>query len=205
MIKNIIQDNFDLLNFKINESVVVSPDKNTWAFCLCLCLIDLKFLFKMGTSKDRLSKLDFIEQQLILALQNSGQAFNELSKDKPSLKSVETTTTQFMKTLEGIENEISKQINYLTQVSPGQAHEGSSYASQKVLHMAWHRLEHARTKLNELERLKATHQLQLQQYQGLIQSSLQSHHQQQLQQPQFQTQQIPHQQPPTAAPSQQLY
>lgn len=172
----------------------------------------------MGTSKDRLSKLDFIEQQLILALQNSGQAFNELSKDKPSLKSVETTTTQFMKTLEGIETEISKQINYLTQVSTGQAHEGSSYASQKVLHMAWHRLEHARTKLNELERLKATHQIQLQQYQGLIQSTLQLHHQQQqqqlqqqqqqqqpqqLQQPQFQTQQIPHQQQTTPAPSQQ--
>lgn len=36
----------------------------------------------------------------------------------------------------------------------GQAHEGSSYASQKVLQMAWHRSEHARSKVLELERNK---------------------------------------------------
>lgn len=36
----------------------------------------------------------------------------------------------------------------------GQAHEGSSYASQKVLQMAWHRSEHARSKVMELERNK---------------------------------------------------
>ena len=34
----------------------------------------------------------------------------------------------------------------------GQLHEGSSYASQKVLQMAWHRLEHARSRVAELER-----------------------------------------------------
>jgi len=36
----------------------------------------------------------------------------------------------------------------------GQAHEGSSYAAQKTLQMAWHRSEHARSKVNELERTK---------------------------------------------------
>lgn len=36
----------------------------------------------------------------------------------------------------------------------GQPHEGSGYASQKVLQMAWHRLEHLRSRVNELERLK---------------------------------------------------
>jgi len=36
----------------------------------------------------------------------------------------------------------------------GQPHEGSGYASQKVLQMAWHRLEHARSRVNELERIK---------------------------------------------------
>lgn len=39
----------------------------------------------------------------------------------------------------------------------GQPHEGSGYASQKVLQMAWHRLEHARSRVNELERLKNKH------------------------------------------------
>lgn len=36
----------------------------------------------------------------------------------------------------------------------GQPHEGSIYASQKVLQMAWHRLEHVRSRLNELEKNK---------------------------------------------------
>jgi mediator of RNA polymerase II transcription subunit 11 len=39
----------------------------------------------------------------------------------------------------------------------GQPHEGSGYASQKVLQMAWHRLEHARSRVNELERIKTKH------------------------------------------------
>ena len=36
----------------------------------------------------------------------------------------------------------------------GQPHEGSSYAAQKDLQMAFHRLEHVRSRLNELERMK---------------------------------------------------
>ncbi|CAG2100627.1 unnamed protein product, partial [Medioppia subpectinata] len=75
-------------------------------------------------------------------------------------------------------NEISKQIQYLSRVSTGQAHEGSSYASMKVNHMAWHRLEHSRTRLNDLDRLRHQHLLQCQQHQQQQQLL-----QQQLQQP----------------------
>jgi hypothetical protein len=39
----------------------------------------------------------------------------------------------------------------------GQPHEGSGYASQKVLQMAWHRLEHARSRVVELEKIKTKH------------------------------------------------
>ena len=35
---------------------------------------------------------------------------------------------------------------------PAASHEGSSYASQKVLQMAWHRPEHARSRVAELDR-----------------------------------------------------
>lgn len=42
-------------------------------------------------------------------------------------------------------------MNYLTQVSTGQPHEGSGYASAKVLQMAWHRIQHARSRVRELE------------------------------------------------------
>lgn len=43
----------------------------------------------------------------------------ELSKDKSSMKQVEMHTTQFLKTLSHVEGELSKHINYLTQVSTG--------------------------------------------------------------------------------------
>lgn len=86
-----------------------------------------------------------------------GQAFLELSKEKSSLKNAESQTHQFLKTLNHVESKLTEQINYLTQVSTGQPHEGSGYASQKVLQMAWHRLEHARSRVNELERNKTKH------------------------------------------------
>lgn len=43
----------------------------------------------------------------------------ELSKDKPSQKQVESHTALFLKTLNHVEGELSKHINYLTQVSTG--------------------------------------------------------------------------------------
>jgi hypothetical protein len=39
----------------------------------------------------------------------------------------------------------------------GQPHEGSGYESQKVLQMAWHRLQHVRSRVDELERIKNKH------------------------------------------------
>lgn len=87
----------------------------------------------------------------------TGQVFAELSKEKSSLKQAESHTQTFLKTLSTVENKLTEQINYLTQVSTGQPHEGSGYASQKVLQMAWHRLEHIRARVNELERIKVKH------------------------------------------------
>lgn len=49
---------------------------------------------------------------------------------------------------------MSEQINYLTQVSTGQPHEGSGYASAKVLQMALHRIQHARFRVRELDESK---------------------------------------------------
>ncbi|XP_046677025.1 mediator of RNA polymerase II transcription subunit 11 isoform X2 [Homalodisca vitripennis] len=103
---------------------------------------------------DRLQTLEAIEKDIILCLQSAGHALLELSKDKSSLKQAESHSNQFLKTLHHVESKLTEQINYLTQVSTGQPHEGSGYASQKVLQMAWHRLEHLRSRVNELERNK---------------------------------------------------
>lgn len=80
-----------------------------------------------------------------------GQALHELGKEKTSQKAAENNTQQFLKSLNLIETKLSEQINYLTQVSTGQPHEGSGYASAKVLQMAWHRIQHARSRVRELD------------------------------------------------------
>ena len=83
-----------------------------------------------------------------------GQALLELSKEKTSQKATETHTNQFLKSLNIVESKLSEQINYLTQVSTGQPHEGSGYAAAKVLQMAWHRIQHVKSRIKELEECK---------------------------------------------------
>ncbi|UYV62006.1 MED11 [Cordylochernes scorpioides] len=127
----------------------------------------------MNSQMEKLKQLDAAEKEVANALFSAdgyiknpsglsvcgaGHAFMELSKDKPSIKQMDLHTSNFVKQLQAIDTNLHKQISYLSQVSTGQAHEGSSYASQKIHHMAWHRMEHARLRLNELERLKNQHQ-----------------------------------------------
>ncbi|XP_058453948.1 mediator of RNA polymerase II transcription subunit 11 [Malaya genurostris] len=119
------------------------------------------------TAIDKIQVLDSIEKELILCLQSAGQALLELSKEKTSQKATETHTNQFLKSLNIVESKLSEQINYLTQVSTGQPHEGSGYAAAKVLQMAWHRIQHVKDRIKELEECKikyaqATNRLQTQ-------------------------------------------
>lgn len=94
------------------------------------------------------------EKLIFLSFSISGQSLQELGKEKTSQKAVENNTQQFLKSLNIIETKLSEQINYLTQVSTGQPHEGSGYASAKVLQMAWHRIQHARSRVRELDESK---------------------------------------------------
>uniref|UniRef100_A0A023GHU7 Mediator of RNA polymerase II transcription subunit 11 n=1 Tax=Amblyomma triste TaxID=251400 RepID=A0A023GHU7_AMBTT len=107
----------------------------------------------MATLKMKLKELEEVEKEVAAALQSAGQACLELSREKPSMKQVESNTSSFLTTLQNVEASLTKHILYLTQVSTVQPHEGSSYAAQKVFHMSLHRLEHARSRMNELERL----------------------------------------------------
>lgn len=93
----------------------------------------------------------FLEIANPFTFYSSGQSLQELGKEKTSQKAVENNTQQFLKSLNIIETKLSEQINYLTQVSTGQPHEGSGYASAKVLQMAWHRIQHARSRVRELD------------------------------------------------------
>ncbi|XP_052782789.1 mediator of RNA polymerase II transcription subunit 11-like [Mya arenaria] len=103
---------------------------------------------------ERLQQLETIEKDVSNAILSAGKALEELSKEKPQMKMIENHTTGFMKTLEGVEVGLMKQINYLTQVSTGQPHEGSCYAAQKDLLMGYHRMAHVRSRLEELEKIR---------------------------------------------------
>ncbi|KAK6195101.1 hypothetical protein SNE40_000593 [Patella caerulea] len=115
--------------------------------------------------RDRIMTLERLETHIFAAINSAGHAIQELSKDKPVSKQVEQHTTTFLKTLQEIDTGLTLQINYLTQVSTGQPHEGSCYAAQKDLQMAFHRLEHVKSRLGELEKLKTEH-LRIRQAQG---------------------------------------
>lgn len=122
---------------------------------------------------DKIAILETIEKEIVNCLQSAGkfflvtfksdynfdfvvgQSLQELSKEKSSQKAAETHTQAFLKSLSIVESKLSEQINYLTQVSTGQAHEGSGYAAAKVLQMAWHRIHHAKSRVRELEESKA--------------------------------------------------
>lgn len=95
------------------------------------------------------------DKKCILTLLFTGQSLLELSKEKSSQKAAENHTQQFLKSLSTVESKLSDQINYLTQVSTGQPHEGSGYASACALQMAWHRIHHARSRVRELEESKS--------------------------------------------------
>ncbi|XP_041483057.1 mediator of RNA polymerase II transcription subunit 11-like [Lytechinus variegatus] len=102
--------------------------------------------------EDRLKQLESIETDIALVVQHAGKVIQELSKDRPLEKQVDSSTKTFAKTLEAVEKRLMEQINYLSQVSTGQPHEGSNYAAQKEAQMAIHRLEHAKTKLVEIKK-----------------------------------------------------
>uniref|UniRef100_A0A3B4GIN3 Mediator of RNA polymerase II transcription subunit 11 n=1 Tax=Pundamilia nyererei TaxID=303518 RepID=A0A3B4GIN3_9CICH len=76
----------------------------------------------------------------------------ELSKDKHNASFMDRQLIQFQNSVSRVENELSGQIRYLTQVATGQPHEGSTYSARKDCQMALNRAEYAKVKLGELGR-----------------------------------------------------
>jgi|ERR1712136_657256 len=83
----------------------------------------------MDNVSNKMKKLEEIEKKICTAIQSAGLTLQELSKDKPNDKGIEKHTHTFTQSLEDVETELAKQINYLAQVATNQQHEGSSYAA----------------------------------------------------------------------------
>ena len=117
----------------------------------------------------RIEQLEHIEEDVIAILKNAGNCLLDISKDRPSQKAVDQSVQTVMNNIKSVDSKLSEQIKYLTQVSTGHPHEGSSYPSQKVLQSAWHRLEHVKTRISELDRLRQQAGLSTAQKQALQQ------------------------------------
>ncbi|KAI3376708.1 hypothetical protein L3Q82_017129 [Scortum barcoo] len=85
-------------------------------------------------------------------LPSAGNIVLELSKDKHNASLLDRQLVQFQSSVSRVENELSAQIRYLTQVATGQPHEGSTYSARKDCQMALNRAEYAKVKLGELGR-----------------------------------------------------
>ena len=135
----------------------------------------------------RIEQLEQIEEDVINILKTSGNTLLEVAKDRPSQKAVDSLVQQVMANIKSVDNKLSEQIKYLTQVSTGHPHEGSSYPSQKVLQSAWHRLEHVKNRISELDNLRQKNltpaQKQALQHQQATKQQQQQQNNQQNQQP----------------------
>jgi len=135
----------------------------------------------------RIEQLEQIEEDVINILKTSGNCLLEVAKDRPSQKAVDSLVQQVMANIKSVDNKLSEQIKYLTQVSTGHPHEGSSYPSQKVLQSAWHRLEHVKNRISELDNLRQKNltpaQKQALQHQQATKQQQQQQNNQQNQQP----------------------
>lgn len=102
----------------------------------------------------RIEQLEQIEEDVINILKTSGNCLLEIAKDRPSQKQVDSFVNTVMTSIRSVDTKLSEQIKYLNQVSTGHPHEGSSYPSQKNLWTSWHRLEHVKNRITELDRLR---------------------------------------------------
>lgn len=153
----------------------------------------------------RIEQLEHIEEDVIAILKSCGNCLIDIAKDRPSQGAVDQSVQTVMNNIKSVDSKLSEQIKYLTQVSTGHPHEGSSYPSQKVLQSAWHRLEHVKTRISELDRLRQQAGLTPAQKQALQQQQQQQQQQvkQQLSSQQQQQQQTVQNSGPGSVPSSQ--
>ncbi|CAH8645630.1 unnamed protein product [Schistosoma haematobium] len=111
----------------------------------------------LGTSKDsqgeaslesRLNKLDEVERKISLIIQHAGSALEELSRDKPTVKQVESCTHNFRTVVKEVETEMNSHINYLSHISAGLPYEGCTYDKAIDLYQNLDRLVAAKRRLD---------------------------------------------------------
>ena len=79
----------------------------------------------------RIEQLEEIEKDVISILQTAGATLLEIAKDRPAQKTVDNHTQKVMADIKSVEQNLSEQIKYLTQVSTGKFNHTRTYLSLK--------------------------------------------------------------------------
>ena len=77
----------------------------------------------------RIEQLEEIEKDVISILQTAGATLLEIAKDRPAQKTVDNHTQKVMADIKSVEQNLSEQIKYLTQVSTGKFNWTRTYLS----------------------------------------------------------------------------
>ncbi len=94
-----------------------------------------------------------IFQDITKVIQCASSAIGELSKEAPSEDVITRNTTEFLKTLEDVERRLLEQINYMSQVTTSQPHEGSLYSAEKSYELAVWKTQFVKSKLKTIGEL----------------------------------------------------
>ncbi|PIO73624.1 hypothetical protein TELCIR_04397 [Teladorsagia circumcincta] len=85
----------------------------------------------------RLNAVSEVEKSIGNLLRHAQTCISELSKEKQISKTkMEESSQAFKKTLTQVEKELSEQMQYLSNVCVGSAHQGSTFASQQNITLA---------------------------------------------------------------------
>ncbi|VDK68281.1 unnamed protein product [Anisakis simplex] len=85
----------------------------------------------------RLSAINEVDRRIADLLKQAQTCIAELSKEKQISKSrMEDASSEFKRTLNAIESELSSQMQYLSHVCVGTPHQGSTFASQQNIFLA---------------------------------------------------------------------
>lgn len=98
--------------------------------------------------QERLKKLDEVETQVMQIMQSAGGTLEELSKDVPSDKQIETYARNFRNTVKEVEFELNSHLNYLGQISAGLPYECHVYKETVELTLSAERLKNVEKMLS---------------------------------------------------------
>ncbi|KAM3723394.1 Mediator of RNA polymerase II transcription subunit [Dirofilaria immitis] len=102
----------------------------------------------------RLKAIGDVEQKIAELIKHAQTCVNELSKEKQISKSkMEEASSAFKKCLNSIESDLNAQMQYLSHVCVGTAHQGSTFAIQQNISLAEQTLVSLKDRLSAIKQI----------------------------------------------------